>query len=65
MKILRQSCSVAVLTVLLSASTFAGQVNCPGVVDPPPPPTSETTATATTTDSLTTSVILLIVSLTR
>jgi hypothetical protein len=63
MKTLRQACAIAALTVLLSASTFAGQVNCPGVVDPPPPPTSETTATATTTDSLTTSIIIVIVSL--
>ena len=61
MKTLRQVCAVAVLTLLLSASAFAGQVNCPGVVAPPPPPTTETTAT----DSLTTSVILVIVSLIR
>jgi hypothetical protein len=63
MKTLRQARAVVVLTLLLSASTFAGQVNCPGVADPPPPPTSETTTTATATDSLTTSIILVIVSL--
>jgi hypothetical protein len=61
MKTLRQARAVVVLTLLLSASTFAGQVNCPGVADPPPPPTSETTAT----DSLTTGVILVFVSLIR
>ena len=58
MKSLRRTCAVSVLTVLLSVPVFAGQVNCPGVVDPPPPPT-ETTATS----SITTSVILAIVSL--
>ena len=60
MKTLRQVCAVAVLTLLLSASALAGQVNCPGVAAPPPP-TTETAAT----DSLTTSVILVIVSLIR
>lgn len=65
MKTLRQAGAAAVLTLLLSASAFAGQVNCPGVVDPPPPPTSETTTTDTATDSLTTSIILVIVSVIR
>ena len=57
MKTLRQACAVAVLTVLLSASAFAGQVNCPGVVSTPPPPTEA--------ESLTTNVILVVVSLIR
>ena len=61
MKSLRRTCAVAVLTVLLSVPMFAGQINCPGVVDPPPPPPTETTATS----SITTIVILAIVSLTR
>ena len=60
MKLFRRTCAVAVLTVLLSAPVFAGQVNCPGYVPPPPPPT-ETTATS----SITTTVILVIVSLIR
>jgi hypothetical protein len=58
MKSLRRTCAVTVLTVLLSVPVFAGQVNCPGAVDPPPPPTE-----TTTTSSITTSVILAIVSL--
>ena len=58
MKRFRQTCAITVLTVLLSAPVFAGQIDCPGVVAPPPPPT-ETTATS----SITTTVILAIVSL--
>lgn len=58
MKSLRQTCAVAVLTLVLSAPVFAGQVNCPGAVPPPPPPPTETTTT-----SITTTVILAIVSL--
>jgi len=58
MKSLQRTCAVSILTVLLSVPVLAGQVNCPGVVDPPPPPTE-----TTTTSSITTSVILAIVSL--
>ena len=43
MKTLHQACAVAVVTVLLSATAFAGQTNCPGVVSPPPTDTSITT----------------------
>ena len=59
MKRFRQTCAITVLTVLLSAPVFAGQVNSPGAVPPPPPPPTETTATS----SITTTVILAIVSL--
>lgn len=61
MKRFHQTCAITVLTVLLSAPVFAGQVNCPGVVDPPPPPPTETTAAS----SITTTVILAIVGLIR
>jgi hypothetical protein len=43
MKNLRQLCGVVVLTLALTVSAFAGQIDCPGVVDPPP----DTTPTAT------------------
>ena len=36
MKTLSHLCAVAVLTLILFVSAFAGQVNCPAVVDPPP-----------------------------
>ena len=58
MKTLHQTCAVAVLTVLLSAHAFAGQVNCPGYTPPPPPPT-ETTQTS----DIVTSVIVATVNL--
>ncbi len=57
MKTLRQTCAVAVLTLLLSVSLFAGQVNCPGKTDPPL--LTETTITS----DITTSVIVTIVGL--
>lgn len=60
MKRFHQAIAITILTVLLSAPVFAGQVNSPGVVDPPPPPT-ETTATS----SIATTVILVITSLIR
>lgn len=60
MKRFRQTCAITVLTVLLSAPVFAGQIDCPGVVSPPPPPPTETT-----TSSITTTVILVIVGLIR
>jgi hypothetical protein len=44
MKTLRQTCAVAVLTVLLSVCAFAGQINCPGVVSVPPPPNETSTS---------------------
>lgn len=60
MKPLRYTFAVAVMTLLLSATVFAGQVNCPGVASTQPP--TETTET-TTTNSVTTIIILAIVSL--
>ena len=43
MKNLRQLCGVVVLTLALTVSAFAGQIDCPGVVDPPPPPDATAT----------------------
>jgi hypothetical protein len=43
MKNLRQLFGGLVLLLVLTVSAFAGQINCPGVVDPPP----DTTPTAT------------------
>ncbi len=34
MKNLRQVCAVAVLTLALSVSAFAGQIQCPGAPEP-------------------------------
>jgi hypothetical protein len=36
MKHLSHFCALASLLLALAASTFAGQVNCPGSVEPPP-----------------------------
>lgn len=40
MRNLRQICAATVLTLALSMSAFAGQINCPGAPSPsdPPPP---------------------------
>jgi hypothetical protein len=43
MKNLRHFCAVTILLLALAVSAFAGQVDCPGVVDPPP----DTTPTVT------------------
>lgn len=43
MKNLQQLCMAFVLTLTLSATALAGQVNCPGVTQEPP--TEATTAT--------------------
>jgi len=65
---LRRTCAVAIVTVILAVSAFAGQldspgfvgiIDSPGVVAPPPPP-SQTTSTSTTT-----TIILTILSLIR
>jgi hypothetical protein len=41
MKILRQLCAGLILTFALSASAFAGQVDCPGITDSQPQATGE------------------------
>lgn len=45
MKKLQQLCAVVILTFVLSLSTLAGDMGCPGDVPPPPPPTDQTTLT--------------------
>jgi hypothetical protein len=42
MKTLTQLWAGVILMLALSVSAFAGQVNCPAVVDPPPPPPTAT-----------------------
>jgi hypothetical protein len=37
MKKISQLCAVTILLLALAASAFAGQIGCPGDVDPPPP----------------------------
>jgi hypothetical protein len=39
---LRQFCAGLILTLALTVSTFAGNIECGGVVGAPPPPTQET-----------------------
>ena len=46
---LRQLCIAAVLTLTLSFTAFAGNIDTPGVIAPPPPPNQVTV----TDDSLT------------
>lgn len=68
---LRLFCAGLILTLALTASTFAGQIECPGVVEPPPT-TEETltgempngdTATGEIQNGVTDSLIWLIFSL--
>ncbi len=78
MKKLRRTCAVAIVTVVLAVSAFAGQIDSPGVVAPPPPGTIDSPGIAgiidspgapapseTTSTSTTTTIILTILSLIR
>jgi hypothetical protein len=47
MKPLRQLCAIAVLTVVLASSAFAGNIECGDVPPPPVPPASVTGDMAT------------------
>ena len=58
MKTLRQMCGGMILTVALTVSVLAGEIDCPGYVPPPPPPTG-------TSSGITTTVILALVRLIR
>jgi hypothetical protein len=62
MKSLRKLCGVAIASLALAVSAFAGTISSPGYVPPPPPPTSET---STSTSNIATTIILTIVSLIR
>lgn len=42
---LRKFCAGLILTLALTVPTFAGQIECGGVVGQPPPPTTEETVT--------------------
>jgi hypothetical protein len=59
MNTLRQTCAAAILSLALSVSAFAGQIDSPGYVPPPPPPTG------TSSNSITTTIILTVISLIR
>ena len=54
MKRLRQLGAGLILTFALSASAFAGQVDCPGITD------SQPTAAGETQNDLTTTILLLL-----
>ena len=58
MNALRRICAATILTLALTVSVLAGEIDCPGVVAPPPPPTG-----MTSTSSITTNVVLAIVNL--
>ncbi len=66
---LRLFCAGLLLTLALTASTFAGQIECPGVVEPPPQTTVENTTPTDVTEmgemqnGVTDSLIWLILSL--
>ena len=60
-KTLRRSCTVAILSITLAVSVFAGTIHSPGAV-PPPPPSGSTTSTSTATD-ITTTLILAVLDL--
>jgi hypothetical protein len=56
-KTLRRNCAVAILTLLISLSASAGQIQCPGVTSGG----GTTTTTTTTTTEVTTTIILVVV----
>lgn len=43
MKNLRRLCAGLILTLALTSTAFAGQMDCPGVTSTPPPPEAEVT----------------------
>jgi hypothetical protein len=57
MKYVRSFCGTVALTLVISLSTFAGELDCP-VVQPLPPPT--TTTTGANSNSMTEIVVSLI-----
>ena len=61
MKTLRRTCAVAVLSMALAVSAFAGQIGSPGYA----PARHAADETSTSTSSITTTIILTIVSLIR
>jgi hypothetical protein len=56
MKNLHQTCAATILTLALTVSVFAGQIDCPGA--PSPAPTTQSSSVAAT-------VILTLISLVR
>jgi hypothetical protein len=59
---LRQLCAALVLTLTLSATALAGQVNCPGITQPPPDGlTSETQSSDVETNSTITEALLILI----
>ena len=58
MNTLRRMCALAILSLAITVSVFAGQIDSPGVAAPPPPTTSPTSI-------ITTTLIVTIVSLIR
>jgi hypothetical protein len=66
---LRQFCAGLILTLALAGSTFAGQIECPGVVEPPPQAAvaesvpDDVTATDETPDGVADTLLWLILSI--
>jgi hypothetical protein len=56
-KTLRQICAATILSLTFAVSIFAGQIDCPGVVEPPPP-----TSEASTLTEITSSLIMAVIS---
>lgn len=48
---LRLFCAGLILTLALIVPTFAGQIECPGVVEPPPQTTVENTTSTDVTET--------------
>jgi hypothetical protein len=64
MKTLRHTCATIILTLALSVSVLAGEIDCPGVVAPPPPPPQlQTEGTTAIEISITSTLILVIIDL--
>jgi len=59
-KTLRRISAAAILSLTLSLSVSAGQVDTWGVVAPPPPPPSSTAQTTSTTTAILLTVLSLI-----
>ncbi|HEX8176989.1 MAG TPA: hypothetical protein VF543_18000 [Pyrinomonadaceae bacterium] len=58
---LRKLCMALALTLTLSATALAGQVNCPGVMQEPPTPEEIESGTQSEADSMVTDALLILI----